>query len=134
MNDAIKNYERIGFLKNMIICLYDLLLLFSVLFFMSLPWIIFYQGEAVIGNVLYQLYLLVIILSYYLWFWVKQGQTLGMKSWKTYLLTPDNETITIKQGLVRIVVSLLGGHLLLIINNKSLQDIVTKTHIIRVKR
>ena len=124
-------YENIGFIKNMIICLYDLMLLFSILFFMSLPWITFSDGEAVKGNILYQLYLLLIILSYYLWFWVKHGQTLGMKSWKVYIVNEENKKITLKQGLIRILMSLLGGHLLLIFYRKSLQDIISKTYILK---
>ena len=71
--------------------------------------------------------------SYYLWFWVNHGQTLGMKSWKTYVLNQNNQTITIRQGMIRILISLVGGHLLLIFSKKSLQDIISKTHII-VKR
>ena len=124
-------YQNIGFIKNMIICLYDLLLLFSILFFLSLPWITFYGGEAIKGNILYQLYLLLIILSYYLWFWVKHGQTLGMKSWKVYIVNEENKKITLKQGLIRILMSLLGGHLLLIFYRKSLQDIISKTYILK---
>ena len=124
-------YENIGFIKNMIICIYDLMLLFSILFFMSLPWILFSDGEAVKGNMLYQLYLLLIISSYYLWFWVKHGQTLGMKSWKVYILNERNQKITLKQGLIRILVSLLGGHLLLIFYKKSLQDVISKTCILK---
>ena len=133
MNNSIDKYENIGFLKNMVICLYDLMLLFSVLFFMSLPWIIVTSGDAVTNNIFYQFYLLLIILFYYLWFWINHGQTLGMKSWKTYVLNQNNQTITIRQGILRILVSLIGGHLLLIFNKKSLQDIISKTHII-VKR
>jgi len=133
MNNSINKYENIGFLKNMVICLYDLMLLFSVLFFMSLPWIMITSGEAITNNIFYQFYLLLIILIYYLWFWVNHGQTLGMKSWKTYVLNQNNQTITIRQGMIRILISLVGGHLLLIFNKKSLQDIISKTHII-VKR
>ncbi|MEC7864564.1 MAG: RDD family protein [Pseudomonadota bacterium] len=133
MNNSIDKYENIGFLKNMVICLYDLMLLFSVLFFMSLPWIMITSGEAITNNIFYQFYLLLIILIYYLWFWVNHGQTLGMKSWKTYVLNQNNQTITIRQGMIRILISLVGGHLLLIFNKKSLQDIISKTHII-VKR
>jgi uncharacterized RDD family membrane protein YckC len=133
MNNSIDKYENIGFLKNMVICLYDLMLLFSVLFFMSLPWIMITSGEAITNNIFYQFYLLLIILIYYLWFWVNHGQTLGMKSWKTYVLNQNNQTITIRQGMIRILISLIGGHLLLIFNKKSLQDIISKTHII-VKR
>ena len=133
MNNSIDKYENIGFLKNMVICLYDLMLLFSILFFMSLPWIMITSGEAITNNIFYQFYLMLIILIYYLWFWVNHGQTLGMKSWKTYVLNQNNQTITIRQGMIRILISLVGGHLLLIFNKKSLQDIISKTHII-VKR
>ena len=96
MNHSKFKYEKIGLIKSIIICLYDLLLLFSTLFFMSLPWIVFSSGEAITDNIYYQLYLLLIILTYYLWFWVSHGQTLGMKSWKTYVLNARNEKINIK--------------------------------------
>jgi uncharacterized RDD family membrane protein YckC len=129
----INKYEKIGFIKNIIICIYDLMLLFSVLFFMSLPWMIVTSGEAVIGNIFYQLYLLIIILTYYLWFWIKHGQTLGMKSWKTYVLNTDNTKINIRQGIIRIILALVGGHLVLIFTSKSLQDIISNSHIVKLK-
>lgn len=133
MIDINNKYEKIGFIKNIIICIYDLMLLFSVLFFMSLPWVIFTNGEAITGNIFYQLYLLIIILTYYLWFWIEHGQTLGMKSWKTYVLNIDNTRINIRQGIVRIILALAGGHLLLIFTNKSLQDIISNSQIVRLK-
>ena len=133
MIDITAKYEKIGFIKNIIICMYDLMLLFSVLFFMSLPWIIVTSGEAVTGNIFYQLYLLIIILTYYLWFWIRHGQTLGMKSWKTYVLNTDNTKINIRQGLLRIILALVGGHLILIFTNKSLQDIISNSHIVKLK-
>ena len=129
----INKYEKIGFIKNIIICIYDLMLLFSVLFFMSLPWMIVTSGEAVIGSIFYQLYLLIIILTYYLWFWIKHGQTLGMKSWKTYVLNTDNTRINIRQGILRLTLALMGGHLVLIFTNKSLQDIISNSHIVKIK-
>ena len=133
MIDINNKYKKIGFIKNIIICIYDLMLLFSVLFFMSLPWVIFTSGEAITGNIFYQLYLLIIILTYYLWFWIEHGQTLGMKSWKTYVLNTDNTRINIRQGIVRIILALAGGHLLLIFTNKSLQDIISNSQIVRLK-
>jgi len=78
--------EKIGFIKNIIICIYDLMLLFSILFFLSLPLVSFTSGEVISNNIFYQLYLLIIILAYYIWFWVNHNQTLGMKSWKIILL------------------------------------------------
>ena len=133
MIDVTTKYEKIGFIKNIIICMYDLMLLFSVLFFMSLPWVVITSGEAVSGSILYQLYLLIIILTYYLYFWVKHGQTLGMKSWKTYVLNTDNTRINIRQGILRIILALVGGHLILIFTNKSLQDIISNSHIVKLK-
>ena len=128
-----KGYKNIGFIKNIIICIYDLLLLFSALFFFTLPLLIFSNGEGIGGNIFYQLYLLFIIITYYLWFWIKHNQTLGMKSWKTYIISKDNKKgLSIKQCLLRILISLIGGHLLLIFHKESLQDIISKTKLVRL--
>jgi uncharacterized RDD family membrane protein YckC len=127
-----KNYKNIGFTKNIIICIYDLLLLFSILFFFTLPLMIFSNGEGIGQNIFYQLYLLSIIIAYYLWFWIKQNQTLGMKSWKSYIVNKDNEKeLSIKQCLVRMLVALIGGHLFLLFRKESLQDIVSKTRLVK---
>ena len=127
-----KGYKNIGFIKNIIICIYDLLLLFSALFFFTLPLLIFSNGEGIGGNIFYQLYLLFIIITYYLWFWIKHNQTLGMKSWKTYIISKDKKKgLSIKQCLLRILISLIGGHLLLIFHKESLQDIISKTKLVR---
>ena len=127
-----KVYKNIGFIKNIIICIYDLLLLFSALFFFTLPLLIFSNGEGIGGNIFYQLYLLFIIITYYLWFWIKHNQTLGMKSWKTYIISKDKKKgLSIKQCLLRILISLIGGHLLLIFHKESLQDIISKTKLVR---
>ena len=63
---------------------------------------------------------------------MNHGQTLGMKSWKTYLINiKNNDQISIKQCLLRIIFSLIGGHILLLFNKKSLQDIISKTIIVK---
>ena len=128
-----KNYKNIGFTKNIIICIYDLLLLFSVLFFFTLPLMIFSDGEEIRQNIFYQLYLLSIIIAYYLWFWIKHNQTLGMKSWKSYIVNKDNEKkLSVKQCLLRMLVALMGGHLFLLFRKESLQDIVSKTKLVKL--
>jgi uncharacterized RDD family membrane protein YckC len=127
-----KTYYNIGLLKNILICLYDLMLLFSVLFFMSIPAHIFSNGDVIINNHLYQIYLLIIIILYYSWFWIKHNQTLGMKSWKTFIVNDNDDfNITFYQCILRILFALLGGHLLLLFNKRSLQDIISKTKIIK---
>ena len=127
-----KNYKNIGFTKNIIICIYDLLLLFSILFFFTLPLMIFSDGEGIGKNIFYQLYLLFIIITYYLWFWIKHNQTLGMKSWKSYIVNENNEKkISIKQCLLRMLIALIGGHLFLLFRKESLQDIISKTKLVK---
>ena len=128
-----KDYKNIGFTKNIIVCIYDLLLLFSVLFFFTLPLMVFSDGEGIGKNIFYQLYLLSIIITYYLWFWIKHNQTLGMKSWKLYIVNRNNKkNLSIKQCLLRMLVALIGGHLLLLFNKESLQDIVSKTKLVKL--
>ncbi|MDG2158579.1 MAG: RDD family protein [Gammaproteobacteria bacterium] len=130
MKDEV--YKSIGFTKNIIICIYDLLLLFSTLFFLSLPVIIFSNNELIGQNIFYRIYLLSIIIGYYLWFWIKHNQTLGMKSWKSYIVNKNNgKDLSIKQCILRILISLIGGHLLLIFYKHSLQDIVSKTKLVK---
>ena len=128
-----KDYKNIGFTKNIIICIYDLLLLFSILFFFTLPLMIFSDGEGIGGNIFYQLYLLLIIISYYLWFWIKHNQTLGMKSWKSYIVSKDDgKELSIKQCLLRMLIALIGGHLFLLFRKESLQDIISNTKLVKL--
>lgn len=129
------SYKEIGFLQNIVICIYDFMLVFSVLFFMSVPVHIFTDGEAIINNMFYKIYLLFIVILYYSWFWIKHNQTLGMKAWKTYLVN-DNQDNKIKfsQTILRIVVSILGGHILLLFNSRSLHDIISKTRIMKKEK
>ena len=127
------NYINIGFIKNIIICIYDLLLLFSILFFFTLPLMIFSNGEGIGQNIFYQLYLLSIIIAYYLWFWIKHNQTLGMKSWKSYIVNKDNgKKLLISQCLIRMFITLMGGHLFLLFRKESLQDILSKTKLVKL--
>ena len=127
------NYINIGFTKNIIICIYDLLLLFSTLFFFTLPLMVFSNGEGIGQNIFYQLYLLSIIIAYYLWFWIKHNQTLGMKSWKSYIVNKDNgKKLLISQCLIRMFIALMGGHLFLLFRKESLQDILSKTKLVKL--
>ena len=124
--------KRIGLFKTLIICLYDWMLLFSILFFLSFPFVYLNQGNDLGGNIFYQLYVFFIIIFYYSWFWIKHKQTLGMKSWRVYIENINgSDKISVGQCILRIFFSLLGGHALLIFNDKSLHDIVSKTHIVK---
>ena len=45
------NAVAIGLLKNLVVCLYDLLLLFSILFFLSLPFALYFDNQSFGDNI-----------------------------------------------------------------------------------
>ena len=119
-------------MKRLLVNFYDLILLFAVLYFFTIPIIMLSQGNAVLDNIFYQAYLILIIYFYYAWFWKKYNQTLGMKIWKIKIYSRYSLEITYIQSLKRIVVSLLGGHLLLLLSAESLQDKISNTYLEKV--
>ena len=121
--------KHVGFLKRLLINFYDLILLFSVLYFFTIPIIFLTEGNAVLDSAIYQVYLFIIIYLYYAWFWKKYNQTLGMKIWKVKIYSKYSLEITYIQSLKRIIFALLGGHLLLLFKSESLQDIISSTYL-----
>jgi uncharacterized RDD family membrane protein YckC len=57
------------------------------------------------NNHLFQLYILTVVVGYYTYFWQRSGQTVGMKAWKLKLQSIDQQPVSFKQTLVRLVVS-----------------------------
>jgi uncharacterized RDD family membrane protein YckC len=123
--------KHVGFLKRLLINFYDLILLFAVLYFFTIPIIFLTEGNAVLGSIIYQMYLFIIIYLYYAWFWKKYNQTLGMKIWKVKIYSKYSLEITYIQSIKRIVFALLGGHFLLFFQSESLQDKLSNTYLER---
>jgi uncharacterized RDD family membrane protein YckC len=68
---------------------YELILLFGVSFFAA--WLFFFASggrDATQGWARYvlQLFILVVFASYFLWCWLRGGQTLAMKAWRIRLV------------------------------------------------
>ena len=124
--------NNVGLFKRLLINFYDVILLFAVLYFFTIPIILFTQGNAVLNSYLYQLYLILIVFLYYAWFWKKYNQTLGMKIWKVKIYSRCSLDISYLQSFVRIIIALIGGHLMLIFYSESLQDKLSKTYLERV--
>ena len=124
--------NNVGLFKRLLINFYDVILLFAVLYFFTIPIILFTQGNAVLNSYLYQLYLILIVFLYYAWFWKKYNQTLGMKIWKVKIYSRCSVDISYLQSFVRIIVALIGGHLMLIFYSESLQDKLSKTYLERI--
>ncbi|MEC8078166.1 MAG: RDD family protein [Pseudomonadota bacterium] len=124
--------KRVGLIKRLLVNFYDLILLFAVLYFFTIPIIMLTDGNAVIGNIFYQTYLIFIVFFYYAWFWRKYNQTLGMKIWKIKIYSRYSLKITYLQSIKRILIALLGGHILLLINDESLQDKLSDTYLEKI--
>ena len=124
--------KKVGLIKRLLVNFYDFILLFAVLYFFTIPVILLTDGNAVLDSIIYQIYLITIIFFYYAWFWKKYNQTLGMKIWKIKIYSRYALHVSYGQSIKRIVVSLLGGHILLLIKDESLQDIISKTYLEKV--
>jgi len=71
---------------------------------------------------------------FFVFFWAKSGQTLGMKAWRLRLQNQDGTRISKITGLKRLLPTLLGlGNLTVLFDRKnklSLQDRLTNTEVV----
>lgn len=90
----MQSHTAPGFLRRMAAICYDSLLLFAVLFFATAIVLPLNAGQAFTSQqYLFPIYLLSICYLYFVWFWTKSGQTLGMKSWKIKLCLNDGRKV-----------------------------------------
>ena len=87
--------------------LYDALLIIAIWMATLFPWVIANSGEAVVG-LLVQSVLLLELIGFYLFFWSRQGQTLGMKAWRIRLVDTTGHPPAFKQLLIRLATAPLS--------------------------
>ena len=93
--------------------IYEMLLLAAVLFAGALPFLIFTRHmETAEMRPLFQLYLLVLCGGYFIWQWLRGGQTLPMKTWHLRLAALNGTPLTPRQAIYRYIFALLGLGLL----------------------
>lgn len=110
---VIERARAPGLARRLATMAYDLLLLFGVIVMAAA---LFYSlfaaltgGEAIEGvaQLLFQLYLLAVIVGYYVYFWTGGRQTLGMRAWRTRLVRADGATLSSADALRRLALALL---------------------------
>jgi uncharacterized RDD family membrane protein YckC len=70
-------------------------------------------------NPLWVLYLITCVQYYYVWCWVKGGQTVGMRAWRLKLCHANGELLSWKTAYLRSLYSLAGlAHLSSLLNKK----------------
>lgn len=99
-----------GLLRRLGAMAYDLLLLIALLMMLSYPYVWLTGGAkpGLLVKTLYQLYLLAICFLFYGGFWVRGGQTLGMRSWRIKLVRSDGGPMTWTIALKRFAYALLS--------------------------
>jgi uncharacterized RDD family membrane protein YckC len=84
---SYSDHPPASLIKQLAAMVYDSLLIFAVLFFASAIAIMFNQGKAIESSPWFSLYLLLVLFTFYAWFWNKSGQTLGMRVWKIRIIS-----------------------------------------------
>lgn len=102
----------VGLFRRLAIIVYDALLLTAVLFLAMTLLVFLNDGDAIgpdspVKYALTQLYLLAMSFLYFGWFWT-QGQTLGMRAWKTVVLTPDDKAISWGAASIRFALAIVS--------------------------
>ena len=132
--------ERAPLGRRLLSLIYEALLLIAVLWVAALP---FAPLEAASGaphvRPLFQAYLVAVAGVYFVWQWVRGGQTLPMKTWRLRLVSADANAVSVRQGIVRYVAAVLGFTLIGIglfwalfdRDRQFLHDRIAKTRIIR---
>ena len=121
---------------------YDSLLLLSALLIATALALMVTGGTLSYHNPFFRTFLFLICFSFYAWFWLHGGQTLGMRAWRLRLQRFDGRAITIWQALLRFMVAIpslaIGGlGLLWMLVDKdglAVHDRVSESTIVRLPR
>lgn len=88
---------------------YEAVLLFAIGFFAA--WVFFFAsgglGASGGSRTLLQILIVVVFAAYFLWCWLRGGQTLAMKTWRIRLIAPGRERVPAGAALLRFVLALV---------------------------
>ena len=115
--------------------IYDALLVLAILIVMSIPFFSFNVEENNLLKITMQVYFYFIIQYFFVWFWVNNEGTLGMKTWKIKISCDNGEKISYKKAIIRFNIAIPSilffgfGFLISLFrkDRKCLHDIISKT-------
>ncbi|MGH8684564.1 MAG: RDD family protein [Nitrosospira sp.] len=97
------------FWRRLVSMIYESLLLVAVLFIASFVFhLIFRDTSSLFFRPAFQLYLLLVAGTYFIWFWTHGGQTLPMQTWKFRVISADGNRLTLKQAVARYLFAVIG--------------------------
>ena len=140
--DNTPAYKPAGLLVRLVAMFYDALLLLSALMIATAIALFVTKGASLAHNPFFRTTLFLICFTFYAWFWLHGGQTLGMRAWRLRLQNTDGRPITIWQALLRFLVAIpslafagLGFLWMLIDKDKmTLYDRISESVIVRLPK
>lgn len=110
----IRDAETPGLLRRLAAIGYDLLLIIALLVAadalvilpLGIGWDL--KPEQISGHPLFRLYLLSVIVGFFCWFWLRGGQTTGMRAWRIKLVRDDGKPLRLVDALLRQLAALLS--------------------------
>lgn len=102
-----------GLIKLGASLLYELLTVIAIIF-VATGLFLLIAGDATHGyrRLLLQVYLWVTVGAYFVWCWLKGGQTLAMQAWKLGLVGEDGKTLSLESAILRYLLATLSLALL----------------------
>ena len=131
-----------GLLVRLLAMFYDALLLLSALLIATALALLVTQGTLSYHNPFFRTYLFLVCFSFYAWFWLHGGQTLGMRAWRLRLQRPDGQPVTLWQALLRFMAAIpslafagLGLFWMLVDRDKmAVHDRISESVIVRLPK
>ncbi len=98
-----------SFMRRLAALSYDALLVTAILMLATLAVLALRGSESIRpGNLLYQGFLITTTGCFFIGFWVRGGQTLGMRAWRLRVVQHSGDPLTWKIGLVRFAAGLFS--------------------------
>jgi len=92
-----------GILRRLASMVYELFILAAIAFFAGNLFLLASHGQSASGLLRFalQAYLLTVFAAYFLWCWLRGGQTLPMKAWRIRLVAPGHARVPARVALLR---------------------------------
>jgi len=121
---------------------YDGFLILAIWMISSLLLVALVTDGAVLQGLAFQLFLYLELGAFYIYFWCKRGQTLGMQAWRIHLITEQGDPVSPKTACKRYVFATLSvcslgiGFLWSLVNSNglTLHDLTTDTRVIHLPK
>ncbi len=136
------NAANAGLLRRIAALMYDGFLILAIWMISSILLIALVTNGAVLQGLAFQLFLYLQLGAFYIYFWCKRGQTLGMQAWRIHLITEQGNPVPVKTACTRYIFATLSvcslgiGFLWMLVNSNrlSLHDLATDTRVVHLPK